>query len=142
MGESMRLATREDLPRIVDIYNATIASRKATADTDWVSVEERLPWFNAHNPTSRPLLVEERHGTIIGWLSFEDFYGRPAYAATAEISIYIDAHHRGAGVGAKIAPRSDRAGTIVRSQKPRRVRVQSQHRINRLVPTVRFRTMG
>src|SRR5262249_15531593 len=32
-------------------------------------------------------------------LSFSSFYGRPAYAATAEISIYVDAGHRRRGAG-------------------------------------------
>jgi phosphinothricin acetyltransferase len=36
-----RLARREDLPVIVDIYNSTIASREVTADTEPVSVQSR-----------------------------------------------------------------------------------------------------
>ena len=36
---------------------------------------------------------------MIGWCSLRDFYGRPAYAATAEIGIYIDAAARRRGVG-------------------------------------------
>ena len=41
----MRLADPEDLPRIVEIYNSTIAGRKATADTLPVTVEQRRSWF-------------------------------------------------------------------------------------------------
>ena len=41
----------------------------------------------------------EQEGRIIGWLSFEDFYGRPAYDGTAEISIYMHEDSRGAGHG-------------------------------------------
>lgn len=98
----MRIATRQDLPRIVEIYNATVASRKATADTHVVTVEQRQAWFDAHDAASRPLLVEERDGQIIGWLSFGDFYGRPAYAATAEVSIYLDSAYRGDGIGTRM----------------------------------------
>ena len=36
---------------------------------------------------------------IIGWISFQDFYGRPAYAGTAEISIYLAEKHRQKGHG-------------------------------------------
>jgi len=36
---------------------------------------------------------------IIAWLSFQDFYGRPAYQATAEISIYIEPNYRHKGIG-------------------------------------------
>ncbi|MNI89400.1 putative phosphinothricin acetyltransferase YwnH [compost metagenome] len=35
-------------------------------------------------------------------MSFQSFYGRPAYQATVEISIYIDPENRGKGLGKKI----------------------------------------
>jgi L-amino acid N-acyltransferase YncA len=35
-------------------------------------------------------------------VSLQDFYGRPAYAKTAEISIYLDEQYRGKGNGAAI----------------------------------------
>jgi phosphinothricin acetyltransferase len=36
---------------------------------------------------------------VLGWISFSDFYGRPAYAGTAEVSIYIAEEWRGKGIG-------------------------------------------
>jgi len=36
---------------------------------------------------------------VIAWLSFSDFYGRPAYQRTAEVSIYLDESARGQGLG-------------------------------------------
>ncbi|WP_339382997.1 GNAT family N-acetyltransferase, partial [Klebsiella aerogenes] len=60
-----------------------------TADTMPVTVESREEWFNEHNPGKRPLwVIENPSGEIIGWVSFQSFYGRPAYDATVEISIY------------------------------------------------------
>ena len=91
---TIRDANQEDLARIVEIYNSTIESRMVTADTDMVDVEERLNWFLNHTPDKRPLWEMEDEGAIIGWLSFQDFYGRPAYQATAEISIYLDGTYR------------------------------------------------
>ncbi|MCX7220153.1 MAG: GNAT family N-acetyltransferase [Burkholderiales bacterium] len=96
---SHRIAALEDLPEIVAIYNSTIASRKVTADTEPISVDSRLPWFYAHSPDKRPLWVIEGEAGIIGWLSFSDFYGRPAYAGTAELSIYLHEDARGRGIG-------------------------------------------
>jgi phosphinothricin acetyltransferase len=96
----MRRAHQGDLEAIVAIYNATVHSRMATADTEPVSMASRQAWFDNHTDT-RPVLVEERHGEIAGWLSFEPFYGgRPAYHRTAELSIYIHEPYRGQGVGA------------------------------------------
>ncbi|MDY7547834.1 N-acetyltransferase family protein [Glaciimonas sp. GNP009] len=108
-----RIATQQDLTAIVAIYNSTVASREVTADTEPVSVESRQAWFDHHNATLRPLWVVEQEldqsvdqsvddaasPAIVGWLSYSDFYGRPAYAGTAEISIYIHEVARGKGIG-------------------------------------------
>ncbi|WP_197495708.1 GNAT family N-acetyltransferase [Acidihalobacter yilgarnensis] len=94
----MRTATRRDLPRIVEIYNDSIPGRMATADTEPVSVASREAWFAAHGPR-RPLWVLEVEGRIVGWLSFRDFYGRPAYRCTAEIGLYLDPAYQGRGHG-------------------------------------------
>ena len=94
-----RPATREDLPSIVEIYNATIPSRLVTADLEPVSIQSRIEWFEQHNPGFRPLWVAERDGKIAGWLSFSTFYGRPAYNKTAELSIYVGESFRHRGLG-------------------------------------------
>lgn len=98
-----RDANKTDLKEIVNIYNSTIHSRMVTADTIPVSVESRLVWFDQHNPTNRPLwVIEDDSAKTIGWVSFQSFYGRPAYDATVEISIYIDESQRGKGLGKEI----------------------------------------
>ena len=94
-----RPAKREDLGRIVEIYNSTIPSRMVTADTEPVSVAARESWFAEHSPTARPLWVVEEDDLCIGWLSFSSFYGRPAYRSTNELSVYVDESHRRRGVG-------------------------------------------
>src|SRR5262249_1963990 len=33
------------------------------------------------------------------WMSFNSFYGRPAYDGTVEVSIYLDEKYRGKGLG-------------------------------------------
>jgi phosphinothricin acetyltransferase len=95
-----RDARQEDLPRIVEIYNSTIPSRMVTADTEAVTVESRQKWYDEHDPAKRPLwIVEYPDGEIIGWVSFQSFYGRPAYDATVEISMYVAEKYRGHGLG-------------------------------------------
>ncbi len=44
----------------------------------------------------------ERDGAVAAWLSFSSFYGRPAYAGTAEVSIYVDQRFRRQGLGAAL----------------------------------------
>ena len=99
MSFTYRLAARDDLARIVAIYNATIPSRQVTADTEPVSVESRVKWLEDHNPGFRPLWVVETEGCIAAWLSFSSFYGRPAYNKTAELSVYVDEGFRNRGLG-------------------------------------------
>ena len=94
-----RTATRNDLPQIVEIYNSTIPSRMVTADTEPVSVESRVPWFEEHTPNLRPLWIVEDAGRVVAWLSFSSFYGRPAYAKTAELSVYVHEAFRKRGFG-------------------------------------------
>ncbi|EHB67911.1 MULTISPECIES: GNAT family N-acetyltransferase [Paenibacillus] len=92
-------AVMEDLPAIVDIYNSTIESRKVTADLEPVTVESRIRWFEEHSEDHRPLWVMRFGSEIVAWMSFQSFYGRPAYNGTAEISIYVNEKFRGIGAG-------------------------------------------
>ena len=108
---SIRDATAADLPAIVAIYNAAIPGRLATADTEPITIESRVAWFGAHAPTSHPLWVwQDSVGTIGGWLSFQPFYGRPAYRATAEISVYVAPTHHRQGGGRRLVDRAIRRG--------------------------------
>ena len=114
---ALRLADPADLPAIVAIYNSTIESRMVTADTSPVTVESRLAWFAAHQRSDRPLWVAEplahsddrlcedtrwqarAHSSVLGWVSLSDFYGRPAYSRTGEISLYCHPSLRKRGLG-------------------------------------------
>jgi phosphinothricin acetyltransferase len=102
MKPNFRDATLDDLPGIVAIYNSTVPSRLVTADLEPVTVESRLAWFHAHGPQARPLWVVEENGTVVAWLSFSDFYGRPAYLRSAEVSIYLAESVRGKGLGKQL----------------------------------------
>ena len=122
----IRPAIETDLKAIVEIYNSTINSRIATADTRPVTIESRLSWFHNRDLAYRPIWVVDidpsigksedprieklgeskivnlfsrrSQDKIIAWLSFNDFYGRPAYQHTAEISLYVAKDYRGQGI--------------------------------------------
>ena len=104
-----RVARAQDLPGIVAIYNETVASRVVTADLEPVSVDSRRSWFAAHGSATRPLWVVEQQGLVAAWLSFSDFYGRPAYAGTAEVSVYVAARWHRHGIGMALLERAVRA---------------------------------
>jgi phosphinothricin acetyltransferase len=99
---TIRDAVEADLPAIVGIYNAAIPGRLATGDLVPVTVQDRLAWFRQHSPEDRPIWVLETDGAVAGWLSFQSFYGRPAYRATAEVSIYVAPARRRKGAGRRL----------------------------------------
>lgn len=110
-GTSFRVrdAVDADLPRIVEIYNESIPGGWSTADTRPVTVESRLEWFAERDPNRRPIWVAESEtdgsgsNIVVGWISLTSFYrGRPAYDATAEISVYIAAAWQRQGIGRRL----------------------------------------
>ncbi len=96
----IRHAVAADLPAIVDIYNQSIPGGWSTADTKPITVDDRLDWFNKFDPNRRPIWVAESDGRIVAWVCLTSFYGgRPAYDATAEISLYISVDFQQKGLG-------------------------------------------
>ena len=107
----IRDAIAADLPAIVEIYNSTIPSRVVSADTEPVSIDQRLGWFDEHEPSRRPIWVVEEGSEVIGWLSLSEFFDRrPAYHATAEIGVYVREDHRGKGVGRRLVEKAIHRG--------------------------------
>lgn len=102
----IRDAREGDLPAIVAIYNDSIPERRATADTEPVSVDSRRDWFAQHSPQHYPLWVCESGIEITGWLSLSSFRDRPAYAPTAEVSLYVASDHRRRGIGQALLARA------------------------------------
>jgi phosphinothricin acetyltransferase len=97
----IRTAEEADLPRVVEIYNSAVPARMATADTEPVTIASRQDWFRAHDART-PLWTLEAEGRMLGWLSLSAFYGRPAYAATKEVSVYVDAAAQRGGVASRL----------------------------------------
>jgi phosphinothricin acetyltransferase len=98
---SIRHATQADLTAIVEIYNASIPARLATADTEPVSVEQRREWFAGFSPDARPIWVYDAGG-VAGWLGLRSFYGRPAYHATVESAVYVAPGFRRSGIARRL----------------------------------------
>jgi len=96
----IRHAIESDLPAIVEIFNASIPGRLATAVIEPVTIEQRRDWFDAHSADHYPLWVCELEGTIVGWISLTPFFPeRPAYSHTVELSVYVGPSAQGQGIG-------------------------------------------
>jgi len=98
MPVKMRDAVDSDLPAIIDIYNAAVATRIATAQLEPVTFEERRDWLKEHSPDRHPFWVLEIDGQVAGWLTIKPFIPRCAYKGTVELSVYVDQRFRRRGV--------------------------------------------
>jgi L-amino acid N-acyltransferase YncA len=99
----IRDATEADLPAIVDIYNQSIPGGWSTADTNPITVADRVEWFRKFDPTKRPIWVAEVDGQVVATAYLSSFYaGRPAYDATAEVSQYIATAYHRRGIGRRL----------------------------------------
>ncbi len=96
---SIRDARESDLPAIIKIYNAAIATRMSTAQLEPVTLESRQNWLKDHSAGRHPFWVVEIDGKIAGWLTLKSFLPRCAYRDTAEVSVYVDEKFRRRGVG-------------------------------------------
>lgn len=99
-----RNAVEADLPRIVEIYNFAVATRKCSCDLEPTTVAARLPSFREHTPDHRPLWVAEDPANpaqgAIGYLGFFHFMNeRPGYFITADLAIYLHPDYQGKGLG-------------------------------------------
>ena len=98
----IRDAVEADLPAIVEIYNAAIITRIATAQLEPVTVEDRRKSLGEHSPNRHPFWVMECDGAVAGWLTFKEFVPRCAYCGTAEISVYVGEEFRRRGVARRL----------------------------------------
>ncbi|MGG6314606.1 N-acetyltransferase family protein [Paenibacillus macerans] len=95
---AVREAMLEDLPEMLAIYNEAVVNSTATFDLEEQSLQERKVWFRNHGGRY-PLIVAEVQGKVAGYCSLSPFRAKPAYAGSAELSVYLAAEFRGQGIG-------------------------------------------
>ena len=98
----------EDWPEVRAIYEEGIRDGNATFETEPPSWER---WDAAH-PQVR--LVAVRDGSVVGWAALSPASSRRCYRGVGEVSVYVAAEARGAGLGQKLleelVARSEQAG--------------------------------
>lgn len=95
-GVVVRPPCLEDAEPICAIYNAAIAERGSTFETEPRSAgdfEERV------GDARFPLLVGDAGEGVIGWAGLSSYSPRPCYSGIGEASVYVAAEARGKGVG-------------------------------------------
>lgn len=98
-------ATTADLPAIVGIYNDVIATTTAIYRDDPVTLADRAAWLAERRADGFPVLVarDGATGHAIAFGSYGWFKASPpGYATTAEHTVLVAPHARGAGLGTRL----------------------------------------
>jgi L-amino acid N-acyltransferase len=98
MPWTIRLARRDDLAAINDIYNHYVSRSTCTYQETPESIESREAWFERHGPT-HPVTVAELDGRVVGWGSLSPYHARSAYRFTVENSVYVHHERQRTGIG-------------------------------------------
>lgn len=98
MGEwTIEAMQQSDWQAVREIYREGIETGDATFET---ASPEWSDWDAGHLPHSR--LVARDAGAIGGWTAVSPVSRRAVYAGVVEVSVYVAAAHRGAGLGQKL----------------------------------------
>ena len=96
----IRLATLDDAPALVDIYNPQVLESTRTLDMVARTVDEQRAWIEARSGGLAVLVAEDPDdGAVIGFGSLSFYRDRPGYRTSVEDSVYVAEGHQGRGVG-------------------------------------------
>lgn len=95
----IRWAEKSDLQRLVDIFNYEVQNGTSSFSIRPRTLEERTVWFEQHDRDAFPLIAAEEDGKAVGYASLSVYRDNDAYAATMELSVYVDHEYRGRKIG-------------------------------------------
>ena len=100
MGDyTVRLARPEDSDAIRRVYNREVTESTATFDLVPRSPDDQARWMDEHAGAYAAVVAVDAGGAVAGFASLSPYRARPGYSTTVEDSVYVDADHRGRGVG-------------------------------------------
>lgn len=101
---TVRQATEDDLPQILDIYNEIIKNTTAVYYYEPHTLEMRKAWFDERKQSGFPIFVAEEDGVILGMSTIGPFRVPTAYKYSVENTVHVAAHARGKGIGKLLMP--------------------------------------
>jgi len=96
---SIRLATEDDLPGLLEIYNDIIINTTAVYEYEPHTLEMRKQWFLTKKEQRFPVFLAEEDGNLAGFSSIGPFRAWAAYKYSVENSVYVKSGMRGRGIG-------------------------------------------
>ena len=101
---TVRPATENDLPQILDIYNDIIKNTTAVYYYEPQTLQMRKAWFDERKEQGFPIFVAEEEGVILGMSTIGPFRLPTAYKFSVENTVHVAAHARGKGIGKLLMP--------------------------------------
>ena len=101
---TIRQATENDLPQILEIYNDIIKNTTAVYYYEPHTLEMRRQWFMEKQEKGFPVFVAEEEGVVLGMSTVGSFRIPTAYQFTVENTVHVAAHARGKGIGKLLMP--------------------------------------
>ena len=98
---AVRLATVQDVPRILEIYKPYVENTAISFEYKVPTLEEFTQRF-LKITAQFPWLVWEEQGVILGYAYGSLPFERAAYQWSAEASVYLCENARGKGIGRKL----------------------------------------
>ncbi|MHA4847025.1 N-acetyltransferase family protein [Flavitalea antarctica] len=99
---TIRLASDEDLPAILEIYNDVIIHTTAVFQYTIHTPAMRKEWFETKKEQGFPVFVALEDDVIAGFSTIGWFRAWQAYKYSVENSVYVDSRFRGRGIGKKL----------------------------------------
>ncbi len=96
---AVRLARPDDGEAIRRIYNREVTESTATLDLVPRDAADQARWMDDHAGAYAAVVAVDADGEVAGFASLSPYRARPGYSTTVEDSVYVDAAHRGRGVG-------------------------------------------
>lgn len=94
----LRAAREADLAAVARIYNAGIAERVATFETEPRTIDDLRSWVD----DGHPFLVAELGGRVAGWARAGGYSDRCVYSGVGEHAVYVAPEARGASLGRQL----------------------------------------
>ncbi|MGW4366948.1 N-acetyltransferase family protein [Nocardia takedensis] len=116
----IRDARVEDLPAVLAIHNANIATSTAIWDIEEVGLDDRETWWRDRTAAGMPVLVAEVDGEVAGYASYGQWRPKVGYRFCVENSVYVAERFQRRGLAVALltallehAERSGRVHTVI-----------------------------
>jgi phosphinothricin acetyltransferase len=97
---AIRLASAQDVPRLLEIYNHYVVNTPITFDMKPMTLAERTRWFKQFRAQGRHRLWVAHAGShVLGYAATHQFRVKAAYDTTVETSVYCAPEAMGRGIG-------------------------------------------